>query len=226
MSKLRYLIEAAARRGPRFVLDYVREVLLFDVRHRTRTAMRVPKEDLKRTGQQELDGGLYVASFTGVIRDLLESVREEVGALRFESMQFVDLGCGKGKALLVYSLEYRSTQSPRALGLENDRRLAELALRNLSTCGLETVAEVFAANAADVTSYAGPVDRELLVYFYNSFEGETLELTLDALAEYRHHVLYVDPVQESVLTRRGYEITRRVDHPYPARRWLIAKWTS
>lgn len=208
------------RRGLAFVATYLKESVAFDVRHGTRTFLRTPKESLERDGQEALDGGLYVASFTSVVRAGLTDCRERCGADRFDRMQFVDLGCGKGKAVLVYALEFSTETSPIAVGIENDRNLARRAEHNVRRCGVEPQVRIATDNAVNVGEYL--TAPELVVYFYNSFEGPTLDATLDALADRPHHMIYVDPLQAATLRERGYQVERRVDGRYAATRWLVA----
>ncbi len=60
---------------------------------------------------------------------------------------------------------------------------------------------------------------ELIVYFYNSFEGPTLEAALNGLADRPHYLIYLDPIQQSTLL---HHVEHRVDGRYPGNRWLPA----
>ena len=95
---------------------------------------------------------------------------------------FVDLGCGKGRTLLVAARRGFG----QVIGVEFARELAEIAARNLAVCGLRN-AQVLHADAAEVVLPAG----DTVVYLYNPFSAEILARVLAKLRAGRHERLYV-----------------------------------
>lgn len=210
-------------RGLRFIWTYVAESLWFDIQHHTRTSWRVPKElqALPGGSATQNDGVLYVASFTSVVRRTVGLAETILGKDRAERAQFLDLGCGKGKALLVYCLTRRYRSRFPAIGIEYDSGLAEMADRNLSVCGFdENDARVFTDNA---TSFAAHTTANIfVVYSYNSFRGSTFDRVLANLAGTPHLLIYVDPVEKADLIRHGYTIHAESKGRYNADTWLLA----
>lgn len=221
ISNLGYIMKALARRGPAFILLYLRESLAFDVLHGTNTHLRVPKAERAGVVSEYEDGVLYVASLTSVIRDTLAIAKKLLGEERFREAQFFDLGCGKGKALLVYAMEYGRQARYPAVGIEYERTLCEVASRNIRKLKSDAGrAEVHCDSALRVEQYIR--SSLLVVYLYNPFQGETLHAVLRTIARYPHVLLYVDPVHKDILPQHGYQIRTSHQGRHHATTWLAA----
>ena len=87
---------------------------------------------------------------------------------------FIDLGCGKGKPLLI------AAKKPfrRIIGVDVDPSCLAIAKRNLEICGLSARVELVAADATQFELPPGP----LLIYLYNPFPGHVLRIVLQRLA--------------------------------------------
>lgn len=218
-----YAAKVVRQRGPGFFWTYFRESMLFDLHHGTRTSARVPKDEqsIESGVCEQKEGLLYVASFTSVTRDSVSIARAYLGESRFAGSQFVDLGCGKGKALLVHALNDGRAQAHVPVGIEYDPRLVEQALGNAAKCGFtENTMKVVADSATNVMSYvSAPV---LVVYLYNSFRGETLRKVLKELAAVPHVLIYVDPAEREMLDRFDYTVIHDQRGRYNADTWLVA----
>jgi hypothetical protein len=217
-----YIIRQIAKRSPLFLWDYFRESLLFDLVNRTNTHLRIPKSEtnpLLNTSEFD-DGLLYVASFTSVVVKTLSVVEEFLGN-KFASAQFIDFGCGKGKALLTYALNYNGKHDYPCIGIEYDDSLCEIAQENLVTLALDSKNTlVVCASAIDFSKY---ISTQLLIaYIYNSFQGKTFRSTLDELANYPHLLIYVDPAEEDILSEYGYKTLDKKKGKYNADTWLVA----
>ena len=217
-----YLVKSLVSRGPTFLLIYLKESVLFDLANGTNTHLRVPTvEQEGRVASRLQDGLLYVASFTSVVRTTLRIAKEILGEPGFTEAQFVDLGCGKGKALLIYTKEFSSGGGLPAVGIEYDRRLCHIASSNLARVkGAKGRATVHCDSAVNVGRYVR--GRLLIAYLYNSFQGETLRSVLTTLATYRHLLIYVDPVERDALAEYGYSVVAENHGKYNADTWLIA----
>ncbi len=222
MSNLAYIVRALLKRGPLFLLRYARESLAFDLRHGTDTHWRVPKSDSEGGSAERADGVLYVASWTSVVRNTLAWCEQELGPEQFAASQFFDLGCGKGKALLVYGIDYGSRARETAIGIEYERSLCETAATNIGKLGarIDRVA-VHCDSALNIGSYIKA--RSLVVYLYNPFQGETLKGVLHQIASYPHLLIYVDPVEQELLHSCGYEVCTFHQGRYHADTWLVAR---
>lgn len=95
---------------------------------------------------------------------------------------FVDLGCGKGRTLLVASrLGFKEV-----IGVEFARELVEVAARNMIVGGAPD-AQVVHADAADFVFPAGG----LVIYLYNPFSEAVLARVLDRLRRQPPSALYL-----------------------------------
>lgn len=223
MHKLSYTFIVLKKRGIRFLLDYFLQSLWFDIRYGTSTAARVPK-DLQKIESTEIDednGLLYVASFTSVIQDTVAIALNVLGPISSRVSQFIDLGCGKGKALLVYSRNFGSLTCYPAVGIEYDPILCHLALDNVEKIRLSLHSvKVVNDSAINVRKYLSADCA--IIYIYNSFQGQTFISTLSSLRKFPHVLIYIDPVMRSTLSDFGYRIIREHSGRYNADSWLIA----
>lgn len=217
-----YLIRSLLRRGPGFLWLYLKESLWFDLVNRTNTHMRVPKPELSGDDPGERrDGLLYVASLTGVVRQTARIALNHLEKAGFPTPQFVDLGCGKGKALLVYAKELSTHNGKPDIGIEYDRELCEIAWQNIDRIkGMPNGLRVYCDSALNLDEHVE--DGPLIVYLYNSFQGQTLRSVLKRLARYPHVLIYVDPVERAILPGYGYEMIAENSGKYNAETWLVA----
>jgi hypothetical protein len=223
MDNLSYYIRTIRSRGLIFLWTYFWESVWFDLYHGTRTSSRVLKKDQEiKTNDTEVDNGLlYVASFTSVTKNTIECARNALGQKVFEQSQFVDLGCGKGKAILIFAKHYGSIVKFPSVGIEYDRNLAAIAERNINKCNFASKkARVFADSAMNLSSYISA--EVIVVYLYNSFQGDTFKKVMDLLGNIPHVLIYVDPTERSVLKDYGYSIIRERNGSYNANTWLVA----
>jgi hypothetical protein len=218
---LLYIIKALLRRGPGFILLYLRESLAFDLVHGTNTHLRVPKAAQTVAGAEYDDGVLYVASLTSVVCDTLALAEKLLGAERFRDAQFFDLGCGKGKTLLVYAMLYGQQVRYPAVGIEYELALCEVASKNIRK--FKPAAgrvEVHCDSALNVDKYIR--SQFQIVYLYNPFQGDTLQAVLRAITKRPHVLVYVDPVERDSLVQYGYQIHAAHQGRHHASTWLVA----
>lgn len=134
----------------------------FDTINRVDTGGRIETDDLclppGATGYQATG----VREFRGLIKALPASARAGT---------FVDLGCGKGRTLLL-ARKYFSG----GLGVEADDKLALIAMANL---GLDRSWKV---QCRDVRTFR-PAGNETLFYMYNPFDRDLMEQVAQRIAE-------------------------------------------
>ena len=136
--------------------------LRFDERHATDTAGSVEPEHLGiADDQRRRDAILYLPSPTSITRWMLDEVAVDTPATTF-----VDLGCGKGRVLLV------AAERPfqRVLGVEISTQLAAVARQNAERYrpppALRSAIDVL---DADVTTVDLPA-TDLLIHLYHPFD--------------------------------------------------------
>lgn len=111
---------------------------------------------------------------------------------------FIDLGCGKGRTLLVASqLGFK-----RVIGVEFARELVEIAGKNLTKSQIIN-ATVLHADAADFEFPSG----DIVVYLYNPFSGEVMTRVVESLREAqsrRLYVIYKAPMHAEIIDSSGF----------------------
>jgi hypothetical protein len=223
IKKALYVVRVVSQRGVGFLFRYFFESYLFDLKNGTKTSSRVTKDDqnISSTKCEQENGLLYVASFTSVTRDTVSLAKTILGVERFRKSQFIDLGCGKGKALLVHALYFGKDHDKPGVGIEYDADLAITARDNVKKCGIpEDRVKVVTDSAVNLKQHV--CSKELVVYLYNSFQGETLKSVLAELSTVPHVLIYVDPAEQLLLPKYGYSVNYEQTGKYHADTWLVA----
>lgn len=165
----------------------------FDVDNGTETSGIEPLWRLSIKSPNARFGERYQASTEQELLTALEFVDEAL-----DTFSFIDLGCGKGRTLLVASrMGFR-----RVIGVEFAEELAKIASRNLVERGARD-AVVLHADAADVTFPAG----DTVVYLYNPFSEEVLARVLENLRAQQDgelYVIYKEPRCARLLDESGF----------------------
>lgn len=173
-----------------------REEREFDRAHGLDTATPLPVAGL---GLDAADAAHAVEYKPSGIRFVQRILREL--EIRHANYSFVDLGCGKGRALLLAShFPYH-----RIVGVELSPRLAAIAEANVSAYRpADQRCHAITIHRGDAAGFALP-NGPLVIYLYNSFDdvvlarvGATIARTL-AQAPRDLILLYVNPVHRRVL---------------------------
>jgi SAM-dependent methyltransferase len=159
----RYLVDRVRDLGPRRRRQF-RASADFDRAHDIDTGGRIPLGDLDVEHEAWREGNRYEAAVPREFRDLIEKLP---GPL--ERFTFIDLGSGKGRALLLAS-EYPFN---RIIGVELAHELHEICLRNVRNYRSATQrCRKIESHCADATSFALP--PEPIVLFLNNPFSDTL----------------------------------------------------
>ncbi len=177
----------------------------FDRKHGTDTSGYLGPEELV-TGQAHdaLNCG-YSAIAPSVFREACRRWAETLPAVsgRIEAYSFVDVGAGKGRALLL------AAEQPfrKIVGVELNPELARIARRNVGLSYERSKAKIRVVQD-DFVNFHWP-KTPLLVYFYNPFECSLIARLAEKLTAAAESggglidVLYVNPVCTEALTARG-----------------------
>jgi SAM-dependent methyltransferase len=151
----------------------------------------------------------YITAYVGIapsrFRAAMERWRTELGDARVEEVAFVDLGCGKGRALLMAS-EWPFRE---AVGVELNPGLAEIAERNVEIWQAAGRARcAMRVECGDATERPLP-DGPCLLFLYNAFAAPVVRALAERLAERarsgggRVDVLYQNAVFGGILREVG-----------------------
>jgi tRNA G46 methylase TrmB len=177
------------------------EVHPFDRQFGVDTSKLIPAEELS-SGKQE---DVYNAGYFGVAPSVLRQILDRL-PLDFEEHTFVDLGSGKGRALLVASeYPFRSI-----VGVELSPKLHAIAVENIARCrGLAQRCRNVRSIEGDATEFIFP-SGPLVIYLWNPFEAPVFASVLANLeADLRHEprpvfLVYIQPDLESMLEASGF----------------------
>ena len=144
--------------------------------------LRIQSENVREAAR-------YEGVNPSVLRELLQGLRLRQG---FSSYTFVDLGCGKGRALLIAS----EFGFGKLIGVEFAPELARTAEENCQR--LDLPAKIL---NQDATEFRFP-STDLVVYLYNPFGATILKRVFDHLVEVAPmncYILYVNPLHRKCI---------------------------
>jgi SAM-dependent methyltransferase len=176
---------------------------MVDTRYGISTRGVLENSDVLDAAAQVPDGYAYQASPLGKFRRLIAA-----SGVTPSETSFVDLGCGRGRALvLAAELGFRTV-----IGVELDPVLAEQAEENVTRwIGARSAGQddgrKFSVQRCDAASIALPTGA-VIVYLYNPFGSETLNRVLDVIIPAASTGLssvtlcYYNPVHANVIAMR------------------------
>ncbi len=185
----------------------------FDAAHGTDTSGLIWGENLHSGHRHDTWNTAYYGIAPSVFRQALQLLQERAG-LDWSRFTFIDVGSGKGRAVLMAS------QLPfaRVLGVELSPELHSIAVANLDVFArgdsrLSPVAMLH-ADAAEFPwnreLAAAPLAESLLFFLYNPFSRPVLEKFLKSLqatlgsAPVEAYVLFINPELDAVLLRQNW----------------------
>jgi SAM-dependent methyltransferase len=159
----KYLGVAASRAGDHW----------FDVRYGTDTSGIIEVKDLDVSGPNQRFAMRYEVTRVRPLEKLLRVLNPPTDGV------FVDIGCGKGRVLLVAAMHGFT----RVVGVEHSHELCETARRNLSVfrdkTGLRFEADIVETDAVD---YEIPPEANVF-FMFNPFDTEVLETVARRIAQ-------------------------------------------
>lgn len=171
----------------------------FDLVNGTETSRVVEAADLAATSAHKEHGFRYHATRARPFRRLMRALRLPPGQV------FVDIGCGKGRVLLL-ALD---SGFSKLVGVDYSAELCELARQNLDTVrrrrGFTTPVEIHCCDAAEYDFS----DEETVIYMYNPFDAVVLAKVMERLcaslrrAPRKMWLIYLHPRWHSAIESTG-----------------------
>lgn len=214
---IRHILRSLRQRGVRFVFMYIRNAVWFDLRYGTNTAFRREKSVQAVDDPAFKDGLLYVASLDFVIKETISRALQILSSA-CGPVKFIDVGCGKGKTI-TYGEKYFSDDFEQFVGIEYDRSLVGLCEANLAK--VKAIKTSVLAESGE--NFANYLEGPSVVYFYNSFQGDTFRRAFTAARDKSFVLIYVDPVLADDLVELGYVEAYAKNGQYNAEQWKIFK---
>lgn len=146
---------------------------------------------LRVLGPNRSHGVRYQASDPPMFRECFALLQEN-----WRNFTFVDLGCGKGRPLLLA----RELGFGRIIGVEFAPALAAIARRNAP------FAEVVVGDAAEYLFPGGP----LVVFLYNPFDEVVLQRVVPHMPEC--YIVYINPRHDDVFANAQFTLLHGRPH--------------
>lgn len=205
--------------GARTCLAYWRQNHLFDVVRRTDTHGWTGRMEYPAGLADHNDSKIYMPVWTSTVRRALRWATDH-GPW---PASFVDIGCGKGKALLVAhevfgQRRWRRRPTVHVAGVEHHRGLAVVAERNLWR-RIGSLGDVRVGDATEVS--LDDLAEPLIAFLYNPFTGPVLAEVARQLGERVCTVVYVNPVEPEAFTSRGFNVVRSEHAWHPVATWMV-----
>jgi SAM-dependent methyltransferase len=205
---------ATFRKCLRYLRDDGTTVNEFDLKYGTDTGGIKPLWRFKICSPNARFGASYQATPENELADALDFLRENL-----KTFTFIDLGCGKGRTLLVASnLGFR-----QVIGVEFVSELVEIARTNLAKRGISNAVVLH----ADAAEFRFP-NSDTVVYLYNPFSQDVLRKVIvnlrECLSEQRVYIIYKVPRFAEILDSSGF--LSRFGYQSAARNiqiWSVAK---
>jgi SAM-dependent methyltransferase len=183
-------------------LSNFRQRTLFDLKYGTDTATHFMKPQFKPVPNLE-HGKHYMASWTKEVVHSYKFARHFLGP-SFSAYQFIDLGCGKGKACLVWRLQCMKDKiNQDVMGVDYYPPFIDIARENSKKIFRD--AGHFLVAGAETIHYQG-FDKPLIIYLYNPFDAVILAKVLDQLLQWPVLVIYNIPSHRTTLLHYGYQL--------------------
>ena len=180
----------------------------FDLKYGTDTGGYLRPDEIGSGGIHDAMNNGYSAVAPSVFREACRRWRETLpsSAARLEAYTFVDVGAGKGRALLLAAeLPFR-----KVIGVELNEALARIAQKNITLWKhLARPRAKIRVMHEDAAEFRWP-RTPLLVYLNNPFECALVELLASRIAAAAVSgpglvdLLYVNPACADTLTRQGF----------------------
>jgi SAM-dependent methyltransferase len=178
----------------------------FDLKYGTDTGGYLSPEQLRGGQTNDAMNNGYSAVAPSVFREACRRWRETLpSSARAEAYTFVDVGAGKGRALLLAGeLPFR-----KVIGVELNEKLACIAQRNVALwSAVARPRAKIRIMRSDALKFRWP-RPPLFVYLNNPFECELIEQLAKSIAEAAASgpglvdLIYVNPACADTLTRNG-----------------------
>lgn len=193
--------EASLTREATLMAAFIEREAEFDRTHNVDTRGMVMLDTLDEVvGSHRYAGSPYEGADFDLLREWIASLK-----IDFSQYTFVDLGSGKGRALLI------AAQFPfrKVCGVEFAPALHAVAQKNLASYRGPRQCKDVHADLGDAAEYSFPAGP-LVVFIYNPFNGAVMERVLANLT--RSHraqprdiwVAYWNPMEEALFDRYGF----------------------
>lgn len=199
------------KRGINYILLYFKEIFFFDLIRGTDTYERIGSEDYQYQPHGFDNNIWYVPSETRIIVNALEKIKNIFGK-DLQNYQFLDLGCGKGKTLLVYCEKFKN-QGISAIGIEYYEPLANIAMNNMKKCNYQDRVKIITDDAGSIAQHTN--EQKLIIYMYNSFGEHVMRSVLSNIQSREVIIIYIDPRLSNIIEEYKFRLIDELKGKFP-----------
>tara|TARA_Y200000002_G_scaffold383102_1_gene403227 strand:- start:7379 stop:8053 length:675 start_codon:yes stop_codon:yes gene_type:complete len=207
-------------KGFRLPIYFFLETHLFDILYKTDTHKLINKDEFDQNIKNLSHGILYMSSWTSVIKKSIKKSFEIIN-LPPNDYDIIDLGCGKGKVLLVISKMFKNGKiSPRLIGIDYSKDLINIAKKNLDC--------INASNVTLINNDVVEIDinfykKNVILYLYNPFDEKVLSKILDIVKNKNIIAIYNNPLHSEVFRKYNYNLLFEQKSWHPNKKYKIFK---
>ena len=177
------------------------EKFLFDVLNGTDTHVEVQKIAYAEKPDSLNNGTYYSASYTTELKKSFRIVRELLGE-ELAEYKFVDVGCGKGKAVIAWKLLcLRNKINQPVMGFDYSESLIRIARTNYRKV-LKEEGHLVVADA--VTFNYAEIGEKLIIYLFNPFDEVIFQKFLDSIKTLKTIIIYNNPNHQQIVVQNGW----------------------
>ena len=212
----------AKSRGLKLPIKYFLENHLFDIINRTDTHRWLPKENYKENLNNIEHGVLYMSSWTSILKKSTLIAMQILENLN-TCYDVLDVGSGKGKALLVWS-KLKFPKDTLIYGIEYNKDLAKISKENIKKVGHNNEIKVLINDITQVETII--FKKTLLIYLYNPFDELIMKEFLIRFRSKKIILIYNNPVHSKLFEDFGYACIHSEKKWHPNANFNIYKSTN
>jgi len=189
------------KRGVRLPYTYFFENHLFDIKRGVDTHTWLPIENFDKGIANLEHGVLYMCSWTSVIKKATNKMRE-LSNFAFKDADFIDVGCGKGKVVLVWDEILEGNIN--ITGIDYCGSLISICKNNLNKVSSERNIDIIESDLTKVDF--NNFKKNLVIYMYNPFDEKVLSDFLYSIRKKNVCLIYNNPVHKQALINEDFDM--------------------
>ena len=210
-------IKMYRKRGLKLPIFYFFQNHFFDIWHQTETHTWLQKKDYVESPMNMKHGVLYMSSWTNIVKKSTSMIVKNFST-DADDCAFIDIGCGKGKVLCVWSRMFQKKSDRLLIGLDYSKSLLNICENNLKVIS----ASNYKLINCDVTKISYDYGKKLNIYYlYNPFDYIILNKVVDKINQKKCYVIYNNPIHETVFIEKGFKIIEKKMGWHPNVNYII-----
>ena len=207
-------------RGIRYPLSYFFQVRWFDIKMHVDTHLWVPREFESLSLPNSSHGTIYMASQTKDIKKSFVAVHQLLGK-EFESYDFLDLGSGKGKVVLLWHIMCGKKKIKQSIrGIEYSEALVDISRANFVSLFKRPAGDIFVCE--DVTSFDFSVLRDrIIIFLANPFDDLIILKVIEKIKSKKVLVIYAIPTHIKVFKESGFSEVQKLKNNWLGREFNV-----